>query len=68
MPGRTLGELAEYVGGRVVGDPNIAINSAATLGRAGKGDISFLANAKYEKQIERIAPSAESDSEESTEQ
>lgn len=52
MPSKTLGELAEYVGGRVVGDSNIAINSAATLGRAGEGDISFLANTKYEKQMQ----------------
>jgi len=51
MTAKTLGELAEYVGGRVVGDSNVVINSAATLGRAGEGDISFLANAKYEKQI-----------------
>jgi UDP-3-O-[3-hydroxymyristoyl] glucosamine N-acyltransferase len=58
MPGKTLGELAEYVGGRVIGDPNIAINSAATLGRAGEGDISFLANVKYEKQIQTTKASA----------
>lgn len=58
MQAKTLGELAEYVGGRVVGDPNIAINSASTLGRAGKGDISFLANTKYEKQIRTTKASA----------
>jgi UDP-3-O-[3-hydroxymyristoyl] glucosamine N-acyltransferase len=51
MQERTLGELAEYVGGRVNGDPNIVIRSASTLGRAGNGDISFLANRKYEKQL-----------------
>jgi len=48
---KTLGELAEYVGGRVRGDANIKIHSAATLGRAGEGDISFLSNEKYEKQL-----------------
>jgi len=51
MPGKTLGELAEYVGGRVLGDANVQIRSAATLGRAGEGDISFLSNEKYEKQL-----------------
>ncbi|UCC96570.1 MAG: UDP-3-O-(3-hydroxymyristoyl)glucosamine N-acyltransferase [Phycisphaerales bacterium] len=51
MQERTLGELAEYVGGRVCGDPNIVIRSAATLGRAGESDISFLTNRKYEKQL-----------------
>lgn len=58
MPGKTLGELAEYVGGRVVGDSSIVINSAATLGRAGEGEISFLANLKYEKQVQTTKASA----------
>jgi len=47
----TLGELAKYVEGRVCGDPQIQITSADTLGRAGKTDISFLANRKYTKHI-----------------
>ena len=37
MQEKTLAELAEYVGGRVCGDPDIAIKSASTLGRAGEG-------------------------------
>jgi UDP-3-O-[3-hydroxymyristoyl] glucosamine N-acyltransferase len=48
---KTLGELAEYVGGRVHGDAGVKIRSAATLGRAGEGDISFLSNERYEKQL-----------------
>ncbi len=55
---RTLGELAEYVGGRVCGNPNIIIKSASTLGRANEGDISFLANNKYEKQLRTTKASA----------
>jgi UDP-3-O-[3-hydroxymyristoyl] glucosamine N-acyltransferase len=55
---KTLGELAEYVGGRVVGNSNVTINSASTLVRAGEGDISFLTNAKYEKQIRTTKASA----------
>ena len=51
MQERTLGELAEYVGGRVYGDPDVVIKSASTLGRASEGDISFLTNRKYEKQL-----------------
>jgi UDP-3-O-[3-hydroxymyristoyl] glucosamine N-acyltransferase len=58
MQTRTLGELAEYIGGRVCGDPKIVIRSAATLGRAGEGDISFLANSKYEKQLRTTKASA----------
>jgi UDP-3-O-[3-hydroxymyristoyl] glucosamine N-acyltransferase len=55
---RTLGEIAAYVGGRVCGDPTIRIRAAATLSRAGPGDISFLANRKYEKQLESTKASA----------
>jgi len=51
METKTLGELAEYVGGKVRGDANVKIRAAATLGRAGEGDISFLTNDKYEKQL-----------------
>ena len=58
MQTRTLGELAEYIGGQVRGDPNIIIRSASTLGRAGEGDISFLANRKYEKQLRTTTASA----------
>ncbi len=58
MQTRTLGELAEYVGGRVCGDPDVKIRSASTLGRAGEGDISFLANRKYEKQLHSTKASA----------
>ncbi|MBN2183224.1 MAG: UDP-3-O-(3-hydroxymyristoyl)glucosamine N-acyltransferase [Sedimentisphaerales bacterium] len=51
MQERTLGELAEYVGGRVCGNPDVLIRSTSTLGKAGEGDISFLSNRKYEKQV-----------------
>jgi UDP-3-O-[3-hydroxymyristoyl] glucosamine N-acyltransferase len=52
MQERTLGEIAEYLGGRVYGNPSIVIRSAATLSHAGPGDISFLVNPRYEKQLE----------------
>jgi UDP-3-O-[3-hydroxymyristoyl] glucosamine N-acyltransferase len=55
---KTLGELAEYIEGRVVGDSDVVIKSASTLGRAGEGDISFLANRKYEKQLRTTKASA----------
>ena len=58
MQERTLGELAEYVGGRVCGDPNIVIKSASTLGRAREGDISFLVNRKYQRQLRTTKASA----------
>jgi UDP-3-O-[3-hydroxymyristoyl] glucosamine N-acyltransferase len=49
--GKTLQELATLVGGRVIGDGAKVVRSASTLSRAGKDDISFLANTKYEKQL-----------------
>lgn len=58
MQKRTLGELAEFVGGQVYGDPNIVIKSTSTLGRADEGDISFLTNRKYEKQLKTTKASA----------
>lgn len=58
MQTKTLGELAEYVEGRVIGNQNIKIKSASTLGRATEGEISFLANTKYEKQLKTTKASA----------
>jgi len=58
MQERTLGEIAEYVGARVCGDPAIKIRAAATLSQAGPGDISFLVNPKYEKQLDSTKASA----------
>jgi UDP-3-O-[3-hydroxymyristoyl] glucosamine N-acyltransferase len=58
MQMRTLSELVEYVGGRLCGDPNVVIKSASTLGRAREGDISFLVNRKYEKQLRTTQASA----------
>ena len=58
MPTKTLGELAEYLGGRICGDPNVVIKSASTLGRARDGDISFLVNRKYQKQLRTTKASA----------
>jgi UDP-3-O-[3-hydroxymyristoyl] glucosamine N-acyltransferase len=58
MPIKTLGELAEYIGGRLYGDPNIVITSASTLGRAHEGDISFLVNRRYQKQLKTTKASA----------
>ena len=58
MQSRTLGELADYVGGQVCGDPDVVIRSASTLGRSDEGDISFLANSRYEKQLRTTRASA----------
>jgi UDP-3-O-[3-hydroxymyristoyl] glucosamine N-acyltransferase len=58
MQERTLGEIAEHVGARLFGDPAIVIRAANTLGRAQEGDISFLANRRYERQLATTKASA----------
>ena len=58
MQKKTLGQLAEYVGAKIAGDPNIVIESVATLDNAGTGDISFLSNRKYENHLKTTKASA----------
>ncbi len=58
MQTKKLGELAEYVSGKVYGDPEIQISSAATLETAGQGDISFLSNPKYANHLQTTKASA----------
>ncbi len=48
---KTLAQLAKFVGGEIIGDGETIINSAATLESAGKNQITFLANKKYEKYV-----------------
>ena len=49
--GQTVQSLADHVGGRVEGQGGLIINRAATLSEAQAGDVSFLANPRYEKQL-----------------
>lgn len=54
----TLKQLAEHVGGQVVGDPDIVIEHVDTLIHAGTGAISFLTNASYRKYLQKTNASA----------
>ena len=54
----TLKELAEHVGGRVIGDPETKIVRPNTITDAGDGDITFLSNEKYEKMLASSRASA----------
>lgn len=47
-PTYTLADIAEKVGGRVVGDPATQITGVAPLRQARPGDISFLASSKQQ--------------------
>src|SRR6516162_8688960 len=47
----TLGQLAELVGGQLVGDGGLVVNAARPLGEAGPGDITFVEDAKHAPQL-----------------
>jgi len=44
---KKLRELAEWVGGTVIGDGEIEISGVASIEEAGAGEITFIANPKY---------------------
>jgi UDP-3-O-[3-hydroxymyristoyl] glucosamine N-acyltransferase len=43
----TAAAIAEAVGGKLVGDPSVAVTGVASLDRASPSDLSFLGAAKY---------------------
>ena len=53
-----LEELAEIVGGEVSGDGTVNITGVAGIKEAGKGQITFLANSKYESYLATTKASA----------
>jgi UDP-3-O-[3-hydroxymyristoyl] glucosamine N-acyltransferase len=48
---KSLNELAEYLGGRVIGEGEVRIRGLASLDEAGGGEITFLANPKYAAKV-----------------
>jgi UDP-3-O-[3-hydroxymyristoyl] glucosamine N-acyltransferase len=46
-----LGEIAERVGARLLGDPRLPIRGIASIQDAGPNEITFLANPKYAKAL-----------------
>ena len=55
---KTLKELADYVGGEVVGDENIKIKGVMTIDEAVEGYITFVSNKKYIKKLGSTGASA----------
>ena len=53
-----LSKIAQLVGAMVDGDPNIEISGIGKIEDARKGEITFLANSKYEKYIADTKASA----------
>ena len=59
MPGPlTLAQIASRLGGRVAGDPETLIRQVGSLERAGRGQISFLANPKFRSRLAATGASA----------
>ncbi len=53
MTPKRLGDLAEIVGGRVIGDPERTVTRVRALERAEPCDLSFLTHARYRDQARR---------------
>lgn len=58
MTSYTLREIATHLNAEVQGDDTVNINRVATLENAQVGEISFLANPKYQSQLEGTSASA----------
>jgi UDP-3-O-[3-hydroxymyristoyl] glucosamine N-acyltransferase len=54
---KSVAELAEHVGGRVVGDENLTIKSVASIENAGEGEIAFIEDEKYLESARRSGAS-----------
>ncbi len=54
----TLAEIAAQLGGDVLGDPQTRVSQVASVGKAGEGDITFLANPKFRSQLAGCKASA----------
>jgi UDP-3-O-[3-hydroxymyristoyl] glucosamine N-acyltransferase len=55
---KTLREIADFIGGEVVGDDKIVITGISGIKEASEGEITFLANSKYSLLIEKTHASA----------
>ena len=49
---KSLKEVAEFLGGKLIGDPSEKVSKPAEIKGAEKGTIAFLSNPKYEKFVE----------------
>ncbi|MBN1919000.1 MAG: UDP-3-O-(3-hydroxymyristoyl)glucosamine N-acyltransferase [Verrucomicrobia bacterium] len=58
MAAHTLGEIAARTGGRLFGDTACRITGVAGIREAGPGDITFVANRRYERDVATTGASA----------
>ena len=54
----TLAQIAARLGGRVAGDPQVAVRQVAALEHAAEGEISFYSNPRYRKLLAGTRASA----------
>lgn len=54
----TAGQIAQFLGGVVEGDPNVIINRPSKIEEGGTGAITFFANPKYEPYVYTTSASA----------
>ncbi len=54
----TASEIADIVGARVIGDGSVVLTGVASIDGAGPGDLTFLANSRYEKFLSSTGASA----------
>jgi UDP-3-O-[3-hydroxymyristoyl] glucosamine N-acyltransferase len=55
---KTLKEIADFIGGELIGDGNIKIAGVAGIQEAQEGDLTFLANPKYQPYLKNTRASA----------
>jgi UDP-3-O-[3-hydroxymyristoyl] glucosamine N-acyltransferase len=56
--GKSLSELAQHVGGRVIGDGSVIISRVAPIDEAAPGEITFLSNPRYRRFLPHCRASA----------
>ncbi|MDP2970719.1 MAG: LpxD N-terminal domain-containing protein, partial [Deltaproteobacteria bacterium] len=55
---KKLEELAEWVGGTLIGDGEVEISGAASIDEAQPGEITFIANPKYLRKLRETSASS----------
>jgi len=55
---KTLSDLANHVGGKVIGDGSVVIHKVSAIDQAGPGEISFLTNPRYQRFLPQCRASA----------
>lgn len=54
----SLGEIADRIRGKLIGDANLPVTGVTSLDKAGKGDISFFYDIRYLDQVSKTKASA----------